>query len=203
MNQTNINIESKQKEDNLIGNELDRKTNLNKLKSALISELDFQIDLASRAFDDLEDAIEESDEVKVWYFVHIFLFTSERISELLEKSKELCELYEDSIELQELKSLLEMSSDQKMRRNGLIENFADELEEGVLDPNNLLVMENHIFQKHEFPDLDLTQMFRHFDPETYEMSLRGKTYDLREYHDEVQKMKQNLEEIYRENHWTL
>ncbi|MFW6040717.1 MAG: hypothetical protein ACOC85_02660 [Thermoplasmatota archaeon] len=170
-----------------------------KLRSALIKELDLQSDLASKAFEELKESIKKGDENQIWYSIHMFLSTSGYISELLKEMEKLSDKNSDCIELDELTSLLELSKDLKIKQQELVENFGEELERWVVRPENNLVIENHIFQKKSVPNLDVKNMLRHFDPETYEMTFRDETYDLKEHQEEIKKVKENVEEIYRKN----
>ncbi len=174
-----------------------------KLKAALISELDFQLDLASRAFRELEKNIEENDELKTWYSAHMFLFTSRCIWDLLEKIKKLLEEHSDYIESEDLKSLSKIFPYLEFRNSDANENHAEELERWVLDPENDRIIENHIYRKKSGIAIDVKQVLRHFDPETYEMTFKDKTYDLKEQHEEIQEIKQYVEDIYKENFWSL
>ena len=175
-----------------------------KLKSVLISELDLQSKLASEAYKELETALEEGDELKIWYSAQMFLFTSEKISDLLDKIKELSEKNCDDLETRDLKALSKMYSDLMMiKPNDLSENFGEKLKEWTLDPNNDRIIENHIFKKKSIPNLSVAHLLRHFDPETYELSLRNKTYDIKRQYGLIQNIKKSIEDIYRENFWNL
>lgn len=176
---------------------------LRKLKSALISELEFQSNLALNAFEDLDQAIKRSDENKVWYSIHMFLFTSRCISGLLDQIKKLSKDNPNSLKTEDLSLLLEISSDLQIKKGELFEHFGERLEEWVLDSSYNRIIENHMFQKKSFPNLEIRQLLRHFDPETYEVTFRDNTYNLKEQREEIKEVKENIEEIYRNSLWTL
>jgi len=176
---------------------------LKKLKSALISELDLQAKFASLAFNELETALEEGDELKIWYSLQMFLFTSERISSLLEKIKELSEKNPNELETKDLNSLSKIYPDMVIKQNDFSGQFGEKLKKWVLDPNDDNIIENHIFNKKSIPNLSVDHLLRHFDPENYELSLRNKTYDIKRQYGLMQDIKESIEEIYRENSWNL
>lgn len=203
MSLENDRIISKGKEEIIIREIGERYEVLKKLKSALIIELDFQSNLASMAFDELEGAVEDSDELKIWYSVHMFLSTYECISNLLEEIRVLSEKYPDILNTEDLKSLSDISTDVDLKKKEVSNNFGMDLEKWIFEPENDRIIENHIFPEKSVPDLSTDKILRHFDPDTYQMTIRDNTYDLKQHHQVVQEIKDNIEQVYKENLWSL
>ncbi|MFW6041324.1 MAG: hypothetical protein ACOC85_05760 [Thermoplasmatota archaeon] len=170
-----------------------------KIEYAFISELDMLSSLSMKAFEDLDRAIKRSDECGIWYSIHMLLFTYGGISRLLSQIIKLSEKNPNSPKVQDLKSFNEIYSKLSIKQDELMENFGKNLEGWIVDPRNNRIMDNYIFERSAVPSMDVTQMLRHFDPETYELTFRNKTYDLKQDQQEVQKIKQNVEDLYMKN----
>lgn len=174
-----------------------------KLKSALISELDILSDLFIKAFNDLEIACERNEEIKIWYSVDMLVSTEKNITELLEQLNEIFENNPDLTPTDGIKSLLDIYIQSDMKKNKRIDHLGENLKEWIENLESDNIIENHIFEKRSIPNFDVKQVLRHFDPETYEFTYIDKTYDIKKAHEEILKIKDSLDEIFRENYLSL
>ncbi len=170
----------------------------NKLRSALILELDMVTNNFIEAFDNLKVAIVKSDESDIWYSLSMLIYTREHILELLDQIKKLIENSQDNIEVSGLEMLLGDYSE--INKNKLRKNLGRGLREWFENTEKDPILENNVFERSSIPNLDVKQMIRHFDPETYELTFFENTYDLKKFHDVVKDIKRNIDEIYRENY---
>lgn len=167
------------------------------LRFALITELDMLSRLSIKAFDDLEQAIELGDETRIWYSIYMMLYTHEHIRELLEEIKKLSE--EDPMMMDELSTLLDYDSGLSTEKNALREHFGKGIEEWILGTDSERTIENYIFVKESLPSMHAKGMLRHFDPETYEFIFRDNVYDLKNEHEKIKKIKEEIDRIYIKN----
>ena len=181
-------------------NDNDIYKNQNKLKSALILELEMLTNNFIEAFDDLRYALTKDDESKIWYSLSMLTYTRKHIWQLLELIKTLFENEVDDTEIVELEYLLEEYSDIDTDEDELEGNFGKELKKWLENTDKNPILENNIFEKKSLPDLDVNQMIRHFDPDTYELTIFEETIDLKRFHGIVKDIKKDIDEIYRENY---
>ncbi len=198
MNYTIDNIGMKIINKNFGRNEEGTNKSQNKLRSALILELDMVTNNFIEAFDNLKVAIVKSDESDIWYSLSMLIYTREHILELLDQIKKLIENSQDNIEVSGLEMLLGDYSE--INKNKLRKNLGRGLREWFENTEKDPILENNVFERSSIPNLDVKQMIRHFDPETYELTFFENTYDLKKFHDVVKDIKRNIDEIYRENY---
>ncbi len=170
-----------------------------KMKRALIYELDMMSTLSRRAFKALEISIKKGDEDRIWYHIHMLLFTYSSISELLQQIERLSK---EIIKTKEFKHLFGSNSGFNIDKDELFDHFGRNLEDWIMNIEGHII-ENYIFEKRSVPNLDVKQMLRHFDPNTFELTFRDKTYNLKGEQKRVMHITQNLEEIYRKNLWSI
>ncbi len=170
-----------------------------KLKKVLIYELDMMSTLSMNAFNALEQSIKKGDEDQIWYHIHMLLFTYSSISELLQQMEIMAG---HILETQEVQYLNDNKYGFRINKDELFDHFGRNLEDWIIDLDGSII-ENHIFEKKSIPSLDVTQMLRHFDPETYELTFRDEIYNLKEDQKIVMNIKQKVEDIYSKNLWSI
>lgn len=170
-----------------------------KLKKVLIYELDMMSTLSMNAFNALEQSIKKGDEDQIWYHIHMLLFTYSSISELLQQMEIMAG---HILETQEFQYLNDNKYGFSINKDELFDHFGRNLEDWIIDLDGSII-ENHIFEKKSIPSLDVTQMLRHFDPETYELTFRDEIYNLKEDQKIVMNIKQKVEDIYSKNLWSI
>ncbi|MFW5927993.1 MAG: hypothetical protein ACOCSL_02230 [Thermoplasmatota archaeon] len=120
--------------------------------------------------------------------------------ELLDQIKYLIEDEQYNTEIMNLKLLLESYSESDINKNGLRKNFGRYVKEWFENTDKEPILEHNVFEKSSIPNLDVSQMIRHFDPETFELTFLEETYDLKKFEDLVIDINKSIDEIYRENY---
>ncbi|MFW6144155.1 MAG: hypothetical protein ACOC55_01105 [Candidatus Natronoplasma sp.] len=172
-----------------------------KLKKAVMMEIEHTTNIACRAFEEMEEAVEMADNEKIWFSVHSFLSAVYQLSKLVRSGRE--RLMEgDGLEY--LGSLLDEDySFLKTESKGVFDDFRSNFEDWVLDEERTQILEKNVIPKGLVFGMNEEDMLRHLDPETYELTMRGETYDLLEYQKDILQMKKKMDHLVEKSFWEL
>ncbi|MEF8874950.1 MAG: hypothetical protein V5A88_09840 [Candidatus Thermoplasmatota archaeon] len=173
------------------------------LNSAIIKEMELQCDLALKGFDELEKALSECDDEKVWYSIHSFFSSAARISELLKLGEKAIEKNRENDDLRKLMKISNSSLLSNPKWGRAIGDFGEKLEEWATKTDRTHIGEKNVIPKGCVSEMDEEDMLRHFDPETYEFTLRGETYDLKKCQEKISEVKDVIEDLARKSFWDI
>lgn len=171
------------------------------LQSALLREMELQCDLALTSYEELEESMEEFENDKLWHSIHAFLDTTSKISELVA----LCEkAINDQGSGEVLRRVVDNSKESKLSDPALKRfsiSYRDRLEEWAKQTEK--VVEKNVIEKGCISGIDEKDMLRHFDPETYDLTIRGQSYNLKSYYQEISKIKDKIDDVAEECFWRI
>lgn len=171
-----------------------------RLKSALILELEMLTNNFIEAFDGLKIAVEKSDECKIWYSLSMLIYSRENILQVLDQMKSLFDDKRDDVEIGDLRDLLGKYTDKGIKEDEMIGDFGKQIRNWVERSEKDLILEYNVFEKTSIPNLDVRQMIKHFDPETFELTIFDKKFELEKLNEMVKDINENIDDIYRKNY---
>ncbi|GEM_PF-3509166 len=173
------------------------------LNRAIIKEMELQCDLALKGFEELERSLKEHDEEKIWYSIHSFFSAAARISELLKLGEKTMEKHGYSDDLKELISVPNVSYLSHSKLESTFSSFGEDLKKWAIKPERTHIGERNVIAKGCVSGMEEENMLRHFDPESYEFTVRGKTYELKRYHEIILEVKDVIENLARRSFWEI
>ncbi len=171
------------------------------IHSVLLREMELQCDLALTSYEELEESIKGFENDKLWHSIHAFLDTTSKISELVALCKK---AINDHGGGEELRMILDSTRNSKLSDPALKRfsiSYRDRLEEWAKQTEK--IVEKNVIEKGCISGIDEKDMLRHFDPETYELTIRGQSYDLKGYYQEISVMKDKINDVSEECFWRM